>query len=343
MKVLKTLILFVASINYCFAQTDTTKTTEEDFSQYAEMEATDSQSKTVYCTSKIIGQLPSRLISIGYDYLLPHTAAVDSFLNYEKETFTIKNNQVYRFLANFPVISNTKWLINLGANLMQSKYTSNNSNNALTNTFKNGLITIGINATVFKPFNSKHFTLVQANFDINGDYTLSKFQNLNTVRTSIAALYGIKKHDRLQIGFGLSRTFRAGEAAYFPILMYNYTSVNKKWGFECLLPARGAFRYNLNARNFLSTGFELEGNSYQIQSLSNAVLRRSELRLKLNYDFSIHNFFWIGLQTGLRYNYKFNLDSKYFNRTIGKSTPYAMNNSLTNPLFFAISLNLVSP
>jgi hypothetical protein len=338
-------VFFICNTQVSFSQTDTSKAAEEDFSQYADMETTDNVPKVIFCTSKIIGQSPNRLISLGYDFVGSHTANVDSFSVYNKEDIGIKSNQVLRFVANFPIISNTKWLVNLGANYMSSNYSlqTPKPSHAMVNALEKGFTTTGVNATVFKPFNSKNFTLVQTSYDVNGDYKLNKFQPINTGRFSIAAVYGWKKHDRLIMGFGLSRTFRAGEAAYFPIFMYNYTSVNKKWGFECLLPARGAFRYNINARNFLSTGFELEGNTYRLQSLNNSELRRSEVRFRLNYDFSLHNFIWLGIQGGLRYNYKFNVDSKFFNRGFGDSTPYTMNNTLTNPLFFAVSLNLVSP
>lgn len=56
-----------------FAQTpvDTTqKTEEEDFSMYADVVDAPSDNKNkIYCSQKIIGLSPSKLISLGFDYV----------------------------------------------------------------------------------------------------------------------------------------------------------------------------------------------------------------------------------------------------------------------------------
>jgi hypothetical protein len=104
----------------------------------------------------------------------------------------------------------------------------------------------------------------------------------------------------------------------------------------------------------LFAGWELEGQSYQLNNtpydtwLSDRTeLRRSELRFRLIYERSIYNFIWISAQAGYRVNYLFNVDdladgTDFFRGFFGDQ-PFAMENQMGNPIYFNISLNLVSP
>jgi hypothetical protein len=54
-------------------------------------------------------------------------------------------------------------------------------------------------------------------------------------------------------------------------------------------------------------------------------------------------FIWLSVQAGYRINYSFDVDEGDKFRFIGSNSPYYMYNQLTNPLYFQVSLNLVSP
>jgi hypothetical protein len=354
----KFLVLAFLSLFLCVyvtAQVKDSLPPEEDFSQYANVEDAGESSGKKYCTSKVIGLSPNKLISIGYDFqasnVLNH-AAITSL--YQPEEMKIRSNSGLRLQANFPVISNSKWLLNLGVSYLENNYSVENKTfiNPVLNTLKNnGLRSAGVNSTLFKPFDEKKFILLQSSFDWNGDYGLSLPQN-NQLRISAAAIYGIKKHERLIYGFGIARSYRPGEQNYIPVWLYNYTFRNQKMGFEVLLPARGHFRYSLNSRNILLAGFELEGNSYRLNKMvnqnpvfpyRNVQLQRSEIRLRLIYEFSVYKFVWLSIQGGYRINYRYNLDQSEFFRGFFGDQQYLAENKLSNPLYFQISLNLVSP
>lgn len=328
---------------------------EEDYSQYANVETTGKPTKN-YCTSKIVGGSPSKLISFGYDFQGPNTLTARSFSaplgqSYAWEKADIEYNSGLRLMANIPVISNTKGIISLGANLAETKYafaSGTTAVNPLIGTLKkNGLTTMGLNTTIFKPLNEKHFVLIQASADWNGDFALGKMPASNQLKVSAAALYGWKKTDKLMYAIGLSRTYRGGQQLYVPLLLYNRT-FNSKWGVECLLPARGNVRYTVNSRNMLFAGFELEGNSYRLNNMmkdynspySALELRRSEIRARLTYEFSVYKFWWLSVQVGYRLNYKFNMDDGEF---YGRKKDFVAENSLTNPFYMMVTLNLVSP
>ena len=354
MNLKKICLLFLLAL-CCYESTKLFAQEEEDFSQYENVEATGKPTKT-YCTSKIVGISPSKLISVGYDFQAANTLDAATYNNFSNQQAAIQYNSGLRFMVNVPVIANVKWLVSLGATYAETKYKINSQPgtgvpfaNPLVNTLKtNGLSTAGINGTVFKPLNEKTFVLVQTSLDWNGDYRLGEMPNSNQLKVSAALLVGKKKHERRMVALGISRTYRGGQQLYVPILFYNYTFSNRKWGIECLLPARGAVRYTINSRNMLFAGFELEGNSYRLNNMmkefdspyKSLELRRSEIRTRLTYEFSVYKFLWLSVQAGYRINYKFNMDDGEF---YGRKQAFVAENKLSNPLYMMVTLNLVSP
>lgn len=342
--------LFYSCIAVAQTPIDTAKTEEEDFSMYADVEATSSTDKSkIYCSQKILGLSPSKLISIGFDFVGANAIDTDTIGPYFGNTADFNNNSGIRFAANFPVISNNKVILSLGVNYLDFKYSAvakeNNIHPLINSLNKNGLRSYGINATLFKPFNAKLFGVLQLAADHNSAGTLDQFHE-NAIKYSGAAIFGCKPHDRLQYGLGVSQSYRGGALNYFPIILYNYTFKNKKWGFEMLLPAKANVRYTINPRNLLFAGFELEGNSYYMDPMMtnynlgyrNIQLQRSEIRPRLTYEFSIYNFIWLSIQAGYRVGYKFNVDNVDY-----KADPLIMNNKVSGSYYFNVSLNLVSP
>ncbi len=348
--------LFLFSVQL-FSQQKDSIPAEEDFSQYADVEvATSTIVVKKYCSQKIIGLSPAKLISAGYDFVFKNKLTADTLGNFLGNVDTIYNNYGVRFAANFPVISNNKLILNLGVNYLDFKYSFerpiNNVHPLNYNLATYGLRSYGLNGTLFKPLNEKQFLIIQAQGDWNGDFKMNELPAGNSLKISGAAIYGFKPHDRRQYGFGVTRTYRAGEVNYIPVFLYNYTFQNRKMGFEMLLPARANFRYTINSRNMLFAGFELEGNSYFLKNIeknynfglyNNVQLRRSEIRPRLTYEFSVYKFIWASVQVGYRLNYRFNIDDGEYYRAFGDEPPYLMNNSVSGAPYFNVSINLVSP
>jgi len=328
-------------------QNDTTAI--EDFSMYADAELANGAKR--FCTSKVLDQSPNKLISLGYDYQGAHNMSLPALPPAASGDFRVRSVQGIRLSANVPIVSKTNILINLGASYADSRYQIENpQNHPLANNLQNrGLRTMGLAATVFKPLNEINFLFFQATADLNGDYSFSEFQTLSFLRYSGSAVYGWKKHDRLFYGFGVSRTYRVGEPNFFPVFMYNYTFPSRKWGIESVFPARGHVRRTFNPRTLAFFGYELEGQTYRLSGLKdvngivNPELRRSELRIRLMMERSVKNFVWVSVQAGLRYNWNLNLDGGDFFRGFTGDQPYILENSLTNALYFNVSINLVSP
>lgn len=345
-----------------YAQQDTaTKEEEIDYSQFADMDVPDGSKR--YCTSKVIGLSPNKLLSIGYDFQGPYTLTnTDPYAKGDNITdgkADINSSGGLRLVANVPLLSNTKWLINLGGTYWRNEYNmgSHTGKNYLIHSLhQRGLTTIGLNATVFKPLNEKNFILAFVSADANGDFTLSDdklTEYLTAPKITAVGFYGWKRNDRSMLAVGFSRTYRPGTNSVIPLVLFNHTFENKKWGIEAVFPARAAVRRSFNPRNLLLLGYELEGNSYSIinrttgakynAAYNDLELRRSEIRPRITYEKAITDFIWVSAQVGYRINYNFNVDNGDIFRLLGSKQSYYMDNTLSNAIYFQISLSLVSP
>jgi hypothetical protein len=331
---------------------------DEDYSSYG----TESGVKR-YCTPKVVGLSPQRLISLGYEFAGPHTIDAAALGNAPAQMGNVNNYMGLFLAANLPVIATHKFLLNLGMNYVGSNFSF--ANDTLSNPFLqslNGNIrTFGLNATVFKPLNEKHYILGFLSGDYNGDYNFRRFQDIGFLKTTVVGVFGWKFHDRFQFGFGATQTYRAGEKNFLPVIHYNFTSKNDKWGIEALLPARFHYRYAFTRRDLLLAGFEVVGNSYHLANIdgrfppqgtpgtipaydpNNIEFRRSEIRFRLDYMKALTDFIWVSAQVGYIYAYRFNVDSGNDFRSFGSDIPYVMENEMKGAPFFQITLNLVSP
>ena len=337
-----------------FAQEDTE---EEDYSIYDNLEFADESAKR-FANIKVNGKSPDKLISVGYDFQGAYDIDAAAFGEFGQATERVNVTQGFRFDANIPVISKNSIIIQAGLSYWNTQYSFENSgelNHPLHQTLRdNGLNTINGAVSLYKPLNANSFLLTKVQASMSGDYQLANMQNMRYNRYQVAVLWGKKPTDSKQWAIGVSRTYLAGELNYLPVFMYNWTSANRKWGIESLLPARGDVRYNFSQRNMLFFGFDLEGTSFRIGNnnelaapFNDLEIRRSELRVRLKYERQISGFVWLSAKAGYRHNYSFNVDraenGEDFFRGFFGDQPFVMENNLTNPLFFNISLNLVSP
>lgn len=370
-------LLFYTTIitipNLAFAQDED----DEDYGSYG----TESGVKR-YCTPKVIGLSPQRLVTVGYDFAAPHDITASAIGDLSGQTGNVNNYMGLYLGANLPVISTHKFLMNIGMNYVGSNFSF--ANDSLSNPFlqslNGGIRTFGLNTTIFKPLNEKHYLLGFFAGDYNGDYNFNRFQDISYLKATVVAVFGWKFHERFQFGFGATQTYRAGEKSFLPVIHYNFTSKNDKWGIEALLPARMHYRYAFTRRDLLLAGFEVVGNSYHLANINNRYpeqvnipgynpngieFRRSEVRFRLEYFKQLSDFFpnsnksdatkvkskigamadfiWLSIQAGYIYAYRFNVDSDNDYRSFGSDKPYIMENQMKPTPYFQISLNLVSP
>ena len=351
--------------NYSFAQEEEEEEEEEDYSMYDDFDIDESVKR--YCTPKIVGLSPAKLITLGYDFAGPHDINAGAIGNaFPEQSEEVSNYHGMRVGLNLPVLSNNKILINLGMNYLEANYNFANSSltHPLHQALNENIRSFGLNTTIFKPLNEKNFLLGFYAAEYSGNYNFSNFQSASYIKHTGVVVYGWKPHDRLQYGFGATQSYRAGEVNLFPIVMYNFTSKNRNWGIEALLPARAHYRYKLGQRALLLAGFELEGTSYHLSNrdnifpvtplftenpgespynANNLELRRSEIRLHTKFEYGITSFIWLSAQVGYALNYRFDVDNGEFFRGFFKDVPYVMENDVSGAPYVQLTLNLVSP
>ncbi|SFQ28256.1 DUF6268 family outer membrane beta-barrel protein [Hymenobacter arizonensis] len=303
-----------------------------------------------YNTQKVLYLTPTKLISVGYEAQLPFDlTSVGPLPNNTTSAATRVNSaRGMRLAFNAPVISRNDFIFNVGLTYWNTGLDLANTESPFFNQLKDGLRTTGINTTVFNPFDNKHFFILQFNLDANGNYRNFSDVKSEAFTFSGTGIYGWKPNDNLQWGLGLSRTYRAGQLLYIPVLLYNRT-FSPKWGCEVIFPARAEIRRNFGTNALLKFGYELEGNTYYLGKVGadEVYLRRGELKPRFTYERQLSGFVWLSAQAGLRYNYR---NDAFRNQnvtgerssTLG-SEPELFKNTLTNPLYFNLSLNLVSP
>lgn len=351
------------------AQVDTTGTGEEDidFDLYDNLGFADEGAKR-FCSPKIEGLSPAKLISVGYDFQGGYALSAGQIFAADGSSLaaagegTVNATSGLRVGCNIPVVSKTSVVWQMGANYWNTNYRfdvapTTADNPLLQSLAEHGLRTAGINTTVFKPLDSKQFLLFQGSADLSGTYGID-LMPLDYLKYSAALVYGRRPTEKKQWGVGVARTYRVGEINYIPVVLYNATDARNRWGTEILFPARAHVRRTLDPRNMVFFGYELEGQSYRLwrdpesgadlrsQDLE---IRRGEARIRAVYEFSLKDFVWLSLQAGYRYNYRFDVDrltdGDEIYRAFGllRDDPYAQINSLGNPFYFNVSLNLVSP
>ena len=353
--------LLLGLLSGLYAQEDSTYVEEEiDWSQY---DFADEGAKR-FCSNKIIGLSPSQFISLGYDVQGPYEMRLSDIGSYQsdedpdREASRVLATHGVRLGVNVPLYSRNSLVVQLGGRIWDTQYAFDDPS-ALSNPVaqalnENGLRIFGLNTTIFKPLNDKHFLVIQAQADLAGDYALDEFQSLRYLRYSGAALFGWRTSDYLQWGLGVSRTYRVGNLNYVPIIMYNWTSRSSNWGTEILFPARANVRYTFNTRNMAFFGFELQGQSYRLNDLSEAEfdgesleIRRGEMRWRFMWQRQLAGFIWLQAQAGWRYNWSYDADllpeGREFFRGFFGDQPFAMLNQVGNPFYANVSLNFVSP
>ena len=351
------------------AQVDSTDVFEEeiDFSLYDDLSFADAGAKR-FCSPKIEGLSPAKLISLGYDFQGPYslnagalTAADESVISEGSES-RVQATHGVRLGVNIPVVSKTSLVWQMGANYWNTRYNYEVAPSADSNPLhqalaEHGLRTMGLNTTLFKPFNDREFLLFQGSADLSGNYNIG-LMPAKYLKYSAALLYGQRPSERKQWGVGIARTYRVGEINYIPVVLYNVTDARNRWGAEVLFPARAHVRRTFTPRKMLFFGYELEGQSYRLwrNATDGADLRpedlevrRGEARIRLVYETSVKDFIWLSVQAGYRVNYRFDVDrlveGEEIYRAFGllRDDPYAQLNALGNPFYVNVSLNLVSP
>lgn len=362
-KQLSLLVFALFTLEVAFAQEDTTSI-EEDF-DFSDFELAEEPPK-VFCNNKVIGQSPTPLIAVYYDFQSQNTltaGAVNQGDAFVSESATISSNSAFGLLGNFPILSRNNILINLGVEYNEQYYSieeANYTNPLVQNLEASPLRRTALQATVFKPLNEKRYLLAFVGGELNGDYDFGNY-DISKLRIPAAVIYGFKPSDYFMWGIGGARTYLGGSLNYLPVVYYYQTFKNPKWGIEAVLPSRLFMRYRPNSKTLINGGFTITGATYHLSRFrsfeldyyalnglpyakkeDNIELRRSELRVGMGIQRAMSDFIWLNLQAGVRLNWSYNVDEGDFFRGFDDEGLY-MVNELSTPLYVRLDISFVSP
>ena len=329
-----------------------------------------------YCTYKVQGQSPNKLITLGYELQGSFDLrgeAVSSSLYLPTYGFVsdVRLKHGTRAALNVPVVSNYKGALNLGLGFQDFQWVfdrvggveNSQASDPLLGPVRNvpvpahrslqavGMRTVNLNLTWFKPLNERHFLLFYAEGALNGNWGLDDLGPLSLVRPTYFGLFGWKRNERSALAVGAAYTWRIGEANIIP-LVYWFHTFNAKWGIEALAPARILVRRTLNPRTLLLAGYELEGGSFTLRNVPGYIagaspealnprmveLRQSELKLRLQLEREIHNFWWFSVQAGWRVNFNHNVSAS----VVSPRGEYLFEQRQTGTWYVAANVHLVS-
>ncbi|WP_266363765.1 DUF6268 family outer membrane beta-barrel protein [Tellurirhabdus rosea] len=329
------------------AQTDSTQTSSTEELNFDEFGDADDKKVRTFCTQKVLYLSPTKLISVGYEgqgsFDLAAYGAHDNTTALREQEAPVRGYRGLRLGFNSPVISRSSFILNLGLTYWNTGLRDlQTERSRFFNALDHGLRSTGINATVFKPLDNRHFLIFQASADVNGNYRRLDELNIGKSTTySGTAIYGWKPDDNFMWGLGLTRTYRAGQLLHIPVLFYNRT-FNQKWGVEAIFPARVNLRRSFGTQSLLMLGYEIEGNAYYLGRVNDSDLfvRRGELKPRITFERQLSGFVWLSAQLGYRYNWRFDA---FATQNPARNEKPIFENRLGNPLYFNVSLNLVSP
>ncbi|MFB9863445.1 DUF6268 family outer membrane beta-barrel protein [Rufibacter immobilis] len=198
---------------------------------------------------------------------------------------------------------------------------------------------------MLRPINQKNYLVFRVKGELNGDY--GKYSDISLtryLRTSMEAIYGWKKSPYLSYGIGVQLGYAFGRQTIYPALLYNRT-FNDKWGVEAIFPANVTVRRNFSEKSLLYMGYKIDVATYNINintppfdQYETVELRKSEIKGRVRWDREIYDFLWFGLETGYRYNHRFNV---YDGRR--RDANPLIENHIKDAVFFNVELFLVPP
>jgi hypothetical protein len=273
---------------------------------------------TKFCNPQLEGMARSKGFNISYERVFhSKITSTSSDTAVGNSTADINTNNKFDVFLRLPVWNRPGLKVILGAHYHLEEFNFKNSGLLKYDLYKNlhdkNLKSLGANMNILKPLNPISYIGVRMLAEFNGDYSSKEFPKTSFLRYSIAAIYGKKPCPTRTWGLGFYYNYTFGRRSIYPVLLYANT-FNKKWGIEALLPANFKVRRNLSEKTLLYFGYEAEGGAYHLQftnpplgTINNLELRKSNVRLGVDFEREIYDFLWFGISGGLRTPIGFNL------------------------------------
>lgn len=318
--------------------------------------AQEPKEKVEYCNPRVNGMPRPTGISLSYERVMDYRIYSKSNVDYLKDgEGAVNYNRRVKFKFRVPVINKDKFKLTYGFHYSHEEFRFRDPENLnyslYTSLEDKSLKSLGSNFYFLFPRKNKTFFAVQLNLSLDGDYYRGDVGLAKFIKVSAGPMWGKKPHDNLMYGFGFAYSYTFGDPSISPLFAY-YHTFNPKWGIEALLPLEAKVRFNMSKRSILYLGAETRGASYNVRLNDPALadnstleLRHSEIKFLFSLDHEIHDFLWVSVQAGYRYNLNFNLAESNRNRkpTNFFKREYIVESTLDDAFYFNVGLKIKPP
>jgi len=303
---------------------------------------------TAFCIPGILGVPRSKGLIIKRELLKDYRIKSKEISTGTITESYISRNRRWEFKVRAPVVREQNFIMALGLSYFVEEFQFENPT-SLTLPFHQNLEDRSLkrlrgDLVIVKPTRGDIFYILRARGALNGDYTSEIFggDKSDFLKFSIAPLIGWKRNDYLSYGVGAALSYNFGKRSIFPIFSYNKT-FNQHWGIESILPAYAKLRYNTtDQKNYVYLSAELSGANFSLYLDSDQsdliYLDKSEVRLLLIWEREIHDWLWVGVESGYRKNISFDLAN-----SANIDSSIIIDNSLTDAFVVSFSLFIVPP
>ncbi len=300
-----------------------------------------------FCNPSVIGLPRPKALVVKYEIQPGYRiVSTDESGSYGNSHGRISRNHRIDLRLRFPIVNKPSLTIAAGLKYSTEEFQFNDDM-VLTYPFYKDLEdrplkSAGVHFYLVKPTRNQRYFILRSSIDLNGDYTSQKFGKSELLKFSITPLIGWKKNENLSYALGFSYGYTFGKPLILPVISYN-RNFNCNFGIESLLPISIRFRYTSSEKSYMYAGVELSGASYRLDNVGTAFsnynklhLFRSELRYTLTFEREIHDWLWLGIETGYRQNLRFNLTNGPKGRSDVIIRNRLMGASLINASIFAV-------
>lgn len=309
-----------------------------------------------YCDPRVNGLPRPTGISLSYERVMDYRIYSRSNVDYLQDgEGAVNYNRRIKFKFKLPVINKDRFKLTYGFHYSHEEFRFEDPENLNYSLYQSiedkSLKSLGSNFYFVFPRKNNTFYAVQVNFNLNGDYYRGDVPLTKFLKVSAGPMWGKKVNDNLMYGFGFAYSYTFGDPSFSPLFAY-YHTFNKKWGIEALLPLEAKLRYTFNEGSVWYLGAETRGASYNVRLDDPALvdkttleLRHSEIKFQFSVHQEIHDFLWVALQAGYRYNLNFNLAESNHNRSATNlfNREYIVESQLEDAFYFNVSLNIKPP
>ncbi|HEX8548065.1 MAG TPA: DUF6268 family outer membrane beta-barrel protein [Cytophagaceae bacterium] len=279
------------------------------------------KNKKEYCNPSLVGMSRAKAFSVGYERVFDtEISSTSRDTSIGSSNSVIDRNNRFEIKLKFPMWIKPRLKVIGGFRYEFQEFVFKDKQNLDYDFYRNisdrHLQSIGLNISVLKPLNEISYFGLHATGDLNGDYNSKHLPSSSFIKYSISAVYGWKRCPTKTTGVGIYINYALGRRSVFPVVIYNNT-FSKRWGLEMIFPANARIRYNVSKKTLLFAGYEVEGASYNLGIDSPPLakyptlqLRKSNVKLKLEFEQEIYDFLWIGIAAGIRQPLGFNVTER---------------------------------